>query len=115
MFYPKVSYVQATLKSGARCSAEKAYLRSTRDRKNLKIYIKAQVTKILIDPNLKYAYGVEYYRNGKYYTAYASKEVILSAGSQNTPQLLMLSGVGPKKHLEEFGEYIYTFQPEVLE
>lgn len=101
----KVSYVQGALKNGARCSAEQAYLRSTRNRKNLEILIGAHVTKILINGS-KVAEGVEYYRKGKYYKAYAKKEVLLSAGSQNSPQLLMLSGIGPKDHLDELGEQI---------
>lgn len=98
-----VSYVQATLRNGSRCSAEKAFLRPIRHRSNLKILIKARVTKILIDPATKRAYGVEYLKNRRYHKAVARKEVILSAGAFNSPQLLMLSGIGPKKHLEDLG------------
>lgn len=72
-----------------------------RNRTNLTILTKARVTKILIDPRTKVAYGVEYVRNKKRYVVSASKEVILSAGSFNSPQLLMLSGIGPKDHLQE--------------
>ena len=63
----------------------------------------AFVTKILIDPVTKVAYGVRFKRNGKMWTIRARKEVILSAGALNSAQLLMLSGVGPKWHLDKFG------------
>lgn len=49
------------------------------------------------------AYGVEFLHHGKKYSATALKEVILSAGSINSPQLLMLSGIGPKEKLEKLG------------
>ncbi|KAJ8931332.1 hypothetical protein NQ314_015740 [Rhamnusium bicolor] len=58
---------------------------------------------ILINANTKEAYGVKYVRNKKYHTALARKEVILCAGGLNSPQLLMLSGIGPREHLEEVG------------
>jgi len=56
---------------------------------------------VLIDRS-KRAYGVEYKRHGSLRRAYASKEVIVSAGAINSPQLLMLSGIGPKAHLDSF-------------
>lgn len=96
-----VSYVHANLRRGKRCSAEKAFLRPVLYRKNLKILTKSRATKILIDPETKAAYGIQYVRNRKYRIAKASKEVILSAGAFNSPQLLMLSGIGPREHLEE--------------
>ena len=57
---------------------------------------------VLIDENNR-AYGVQYYQHGQYRTATASKEVILSSGSIQSAKLLMLSGIGPKDHLEELG------------
>lgn len=53
------------------------------------------------------AIGVEYERHGVRKQAFANKEVIISAGAINSPQLLMLSGIGPKKHLESFGVSFY--------
>lgn len=63
----------------------------------------SRVTKILIDPLTKTAVGVEFVKKGKNRTVFAKKEVILSAGPINSPQLLMLSGVGPKDHLNNLG------------
>ena len=55
----------------------------------------------------KRAYGVKLYRYGKVFHIHARKEVILSAGSVNTPQLLILSGIGPRKHLQELNVSIF--------
>jgi len=64
------------------------------------VAIFSHVTKILIDPKTKKTFGVEFIKKGKLRTVYVRKEVILSAGPINSPQLLMLSGVGPKDHLK---------------
>ncbi|KAF6217328.1 hypothetical protein GE061_001682 [Apolygus lucorum] len=96
-------YVLTNTKDGARQSASKAFLRPIRNRANLHVTKRSKVTKILINPTTKTAYGVEYVKNNKKYTVRAKKEVILSAGSLNSPQLLMLSGVGPEEHLKEMG------------
>jgi len=93
---------QGTIRRGSRCSTAKAFLRPIRERKNLHIGMKCHVTKILIDEK-NTAYGVHLKRRGKVYTILATKEVILSAGTLNSAQLLMLSGVGPKNHLTELG------------
>lgn len=97
-----MSYTQATEGYGRRWNAEKAYLRPIRHRPNLIIRTNALVSKVLID-NTNTAYGVEYIKNRRHRTVFAAKEVILSAGSQNTPQILMLSGIGPADHLSELG------------
>lgn len=91
---------QATIRRGSRCSTAKAFLRPVRLRRNLHIALNSQVTKILINSKRR-AYGVQFIRNGMKYTIKASKEVIVSAGSINSPQLLMLSGIGPASHLAE--------------
>ncbi|GJQ80255.1 hypothetical protein Trydic_g23826 [Trypoxylus dichotomus] len=93
--------VQHTSRDGERLSTNAAFIRPIRNRRsNLEIRTKATVMKILIDPKTKVAYGVEYLRNGRVQNAYAKKEVILSAGSINSPKILMLSGVGPSEQLQ---------------
>ncbi|XP_054004410.1 glucose dehydrogenase [FAD, quinone]-like isoform X2 [Hylaeus anthracinus] len=94
------SYIQATMDKGSRCSASKAYLRLNRP--NLNIVVGATVTKVLIDEN-KRAIGVEYSWNNQTKKVFSSKEVVLSAGTIDSAKLLMLSGIGPKDHLEELG------------
>ncbi|XP_037087074.1 glucose dehydrogenase [FAD, quinone]-like [Pollicipes pollicipes] len=94
---------QGTIRRGSRCSTSKAFIRPVRLRKNLHTAMHCHVTKVLIDPDTKRAYGVEMVRHKKRYILYARKEVILSAGSLNSAQLLMLSGVGPASHLYEHG------------
>ncbi|EFN74792.1 Glucose dehydrogenase [acceptor] [Camponotus floridanus] len=94
---------QGTIRRGSRCSSAKAFLRPVRMRKNLHVAMHAQVTKVLVHPESKRTYGVEFMRNGKMFRIRASKEVILSAGAINSPQILMLSGIGPKEHLQELG------------
>ncbi|KAF2886454.1 hypothetical protein ILUMI_19718 [Ignelater luminosus] len=95
------STLQIMTKEGTRYSASKAFVESTTGRKNLELLDHALGTKILIKN--REAYGVEFIRNGKKFKATASKEVIISGGSINSPQILMLSGIGPKEHLEELG------------
>ncbi|EDS37179.1 choline dehydrogenase [Culex quinquefasciatus] len=90
----------ATMKNGERCSASRAYLRPVAHRPNLHISMKSWATKILIDPDTKTAYGVEFTKGKKLYRINATKEVILTAGAIASPQLLMISGIGPREHLE---------------
>lgn len=96
------SQSQATLRRGRRCSAAKAFLRPIIHRPNLSISMRSRATKILIDPKTKIAYGVEFVKQRRRYQVRVRKEVILSAGTIASPQLLMLSGVGPREHLEKF-------------
>ncbi|KAH8385024.1 hypothetical protein KR093_010500 [Drosophila rubida] len=99
-----VSYVQATTLKGRRHSAFRAYIEPVRPhRKNLHILTMARVTRILIDDATKTAYGVELRHAGILYQVRARKEVILSAGAFNSPQLLMLSGIGPADNLQAIG------------
>lgn len=92
---------QGTTRRGTRCSTGKAFLRPARLRKNLHVAMDSHVTRVLIDPVTKRAFGVEFSREGKLHVIRAKKEVIVSGGSVNSPQLLMLSGVGPREHLQE--------------
>lgn len=96
-----VSYLQTSTRNGARVSSNVGYLYPFKKRQNLFIRKMSQVTKVLIDPNTKTAYGVEYSKNGRKREVYATREVILSAGAINSPQLLMLSGIGPAEHLQQ--------------
>lgn len=98
-------------KRGQRCSSAAAYLHPIQDRKNLTIITNAHATKIILDN--KKAVGVEYVKSGKYQNIYSDSEVILSAGSFQTPQLLMLSGVGPSEHLKNVGIDVVCDSPEV--
>lgn len=97
------SVTQATMRNGRRCSAGKAFIRPVFKRSNFDVTQKAWVTKILIDPVTKTANGVEFVKNKKKFVVRVKKEVILSAGVIKSPHILMLSGVGPKEHLEQFG------------
>ncbi|KAF2878935.1 hypothetical protein ILUMI_27239 [Ignelater luminosus] len=95
------SRIQATIKRGRRHSAAKAFLEPIIGRRNLRILTGARVTKLLINPTTKEAFGVQYTKGRKKFIARAAKEVILCAGAFNSPQLLMLAGIGPKEHLKE--------------
>lgn len=92
---------QGSLRDGLRMSTAKAYLRPARHRENLHISLKSHVEKILINPDTKEAYGVQFTKEDRKYVVFANKEVILSAGAIQSPQILMISGVGPKQHLED--------------
>ena len=84
-----------------RCSAAKGYLNPIKKRSNLKIEINSHIKKILFD-GLK-VIGVEYWKNNKLKKVLCSKEVILSAGSINSPQILQVSGIGPANLLKSKG------------
>ena len=91
-------FYQNTLKDGIRMSSARAYLWAARKRPNVTVITHAHATRILFNNNK--AIGVEFSRKGKLETAFADKEVILSAGAINSPQLLNLSGVGDASHLK---------------
>ena len=95
------NYMQYMIRNGVRSNAGWEYLQNTAERDNLHIAIRSFVTKV--DIRDKKARGVYVIRNGRKRFVRARKEVILSAGAINSPQLLMLSGVGPKDHLAEHG------------
>ncbi|KAM3963791.1 glucose dehydrogenase [FAD, quinone]-like [Aphomia sociella] len=107
------AWYQFTIRRGTRCSTAKAFLRPVRLRRNLHIALFSHATKILIDRETKRAYGVEFFRNGKMQVVYAKKEVILSAGAIASPQLLLLSGIGPENHLREVGIEVIHDSPGV--
>jgi choline dehydrogenase len=95
-----VGYYQITTKNGRRMSAARAYLHPATQRANCQLVKHAHVTRILFDK--KIASSVVYLCKGQTITVNANREVILSAGAINTPQLLQLSGVGPQDLLNEF-------------
>ncbi|MBZ9823433.1 GMC family oxidoreductase [Mesorhizobium sp. CA4] len=96
-----VGVYQITTKHGRRMSAARAFLRPAMKRGNVRVETNALGTKILFEG--KRAVGVEYEQNGQMKTARAGREVILSGGSINSPQLLQLSGVGPAALLADLG------------
>jgi choline dehydrogenase len=89
-----------TVKDGVRWSAANAYLRPAMKRPNLNVATHAHATHIVFDG--RRAIGVRYTRGGREHMALARREVILSGGPINTPQLLKLSGVGPAEELRAF-------------
>ncbi|CAK9250114.1 unnamed protein product, partial [Sphagnum jensenii] len=93
---------QGTVRRGARCSTSKAFLQTARNRPNLHVVTFAYTTKVIFN-EFKRAVAVQFDRFSLSHIVYARKEIILSAGSINSAQLLMLSGVGPKDHLESHG------------
>ncbi|XP_050435844.1 glucose dehydrogenase [FAD, quinone]-like [Adelges cooleyi] len=95
------SRIQGTINYGRRTTSAKAYLRGNLT--NLHIVEGAFVTKVLIDPKTKITLGVEFEKKNRKRRVLARKEVIVSAGTFNSAKLLMLSGVGPKEHLESLG------------
>jgi 4-pyridoxate dehydrogenase len=92
---------QYTIRDGRRSSTANAYLRPARKRRNLVIETRAQVTRVLMRATR--ATGVEFVKDTLLERVTAEREVILAAGAFATPQLLMLSGIGPAAHLGEIG------------
>ena len=95
-----VGYLQFAYRNGERDSTSTAFLKPVRHRPNLVLKVNAMVESILLEGNR--AIGVRYSADGESQQAHAA-EVILSGGAINSPQLLMLSGIGPAEHLESLG------------
>ncbi len=96
-----IGHYQVTQKNGRRCNTSAAYIKPIKKRKNLTVLTNAHVSRLMLDGTR--VTGVEYFKKakGKAIILNANKEVILSAGANNSPQILMLSGIGPKKELEK--------------
>ena len=90
-----------TIDKGERASVSKHYLNPAKNRKNLTIFTDSFVEKIIFDG--KKAIGIKVKIKDKVENIFVNKEVILSGGSINSPQLLLLSGIGPAEHLKEKG------------
>jgi len=106
-----VGFYQVTQKNGKRSSAAAAYLKPILNRRNLTIHTNAQATGLLFDKSR--AAGIKYVRNGATAEARASREVIVCGGSVNSPQLLMLSGIGPADDLRSLGIPVIADLPGV--
>lgn len=94
------SHYQVTQRNGRRCSAAVAYLQPAKERSNLTVNTHSHAEQIVLDGNR--AIGVKYRKKGKQHTAHGG-QIILSSGAVNSPQLLMLSGIGPADHLRSVG------------
>lgn len=105
------SQTVVTQRRGSRWSTADAYLRPALRRKNLTLITNATVTRVVITD--RRAVGVEFVKDGRTQFVRASCEVIMSAGTVNTPQLLMLSGIGPQKHLSQLGIKTIHHSPQV--
>jgi choline dehydrogenase len=99
------------VRNGMRMSASRAYLWPIRRRPNLHIETRAQATRLLFEG--RRAVGIEYVKNGETCRAHAANEVILSAGAINSPQLLLLSGIGPVSELSALGINVVHDSPAV--
>lgn len=96
-----LGFYQVTQVNGQRCSAAKGYLVPVLDRKNLRVLTQAQVQRVLVHNGR--ATGVALKIKNAPVELHARKEVILCGGAINSPQVLMLSGIGPQAHLQQHG------------
>ena len=106
-----VGYYQLTTRNGRRCSTAVGYLRPAAKRRNLRVLTEALAERIRFEGRC--AVGVEVGRGGARLFVRARREIILAGGAINSPQLLMLSGIGPAGHLGEFGIPVVTDRPGV--
>jgi choline dehydrogenase len=106
-----VGYYQLTTHKGTRCSTAVAYLNPARKRSNLRVVTDAQVKGLIMEGTR--ASGVRYRKNGRDHTLFAGREVILSAGAIQSPQLLQLSGIGPAELLGQHGVPVTKALPGV--
>ncbi len=96
-----VGYYQLTTRNGRRCSTAVGYLRPAMKRPNLRVITNALSERITLDG--RRATGVTFRRDGVLQTVRAAREVILCGGAINSPQLMLLSGIGPAQHLTDLG------------
>lgn len=102
---------QVTQRKGVRCSAATAFLKPAMKRENLTVVTGAHVTRVIVANGR--ATGVEWSDKSQSHVTTADCEVILSGGAINSPQLLMLSGIGPSEHLRELGIDVLHDAPNV--
>ncbi|XP_071522739.1 glucose dehydrogenase [FAD, quinone]-like [Panulirus ornatus] len=101
-----------TIREGWRWSTAEAYLKPAASRLNLHVVLDAHVTQIMFDRS-KRAVGVRFEHSGKTRTALVKREVVISGGAISSPQILMVSGVGPAKHLHQHGIPVVADVPGV--
>ena len=106
-----IGRMDATKTGGRRCSTAVAYLHPARGRPNLQIRTGAMVEQIVFEGNR--AVGVRVHQAGKRFSLRARREILLCGGAINSPQLLMLSGVGPADHLRALGIKVVADSPLV--
>ena len=106
-----VGFYAVTQRNGRRCSASTAYLRPAQHRPNLTIRTQCLVSRVLFTGAR--ARGVEFLRDGTPERVLAEREVLLAGGAIGSPQLLLLSGVGPAAELEALGIAVTAASPEV--
>lgn len=106
-----VSPPQVSQRKGARWSAARGYLKDARSRKNFSLVTRAEVEKVVVKNGR--AVEVAYRHRGTRKRVRANREIILSAGALTTPKLLMLSGIGPARHLQEMGIETLVDSPRV--
>jgi len=104
-------FYQVTQRNGRRCSTARGYLKPVRHRPNLTVYTGATTLGLVL--NGSRIEGLRFRRHGRVRQVHADQEVILSAGAINSPQLLMLSGIGPADHLQSLGIAVRHHLPEV--
>lgn len=108
-----VGVYQMTQRNGLRASASRAYLGPAITRPNLAVFTSSHVLRIVIEGGT--AVGVQFDRQGECHALAATSEVVLCAGAYQSPQLLMLSGIGPAAHLDTFGITSIVDLPQVGE
>jgi choline dehydrogenase len=106
-----VGYHQTTTRKGRRCSTAVGYLHPAMKRRNLRVITRAHTEKVLFEG--RRAIGVAFRQDGQTATVRAKREVVLCGGAIGSPQILMLSGVGPQAHLAELGIPVVHHLPGV--
>jgi choline dehydrogenase len=108
-----ISLMPNSVRRGVRQSAVETYLKPARQRQNLVVETSALARRLILEG--RKAAGIEYERDGQIQKAMAAREVILAAGAIGSPQILMLSGIGPGRHLQEHGIAMVADVPGVGE
>ena len=109
--YAGIGRYRSTVRAGRRWSAADAFLRPALRRRGLRVELRAQVERVLVEDGV--AVGVAYRQRGRLHLVRARREVILSAGAVHTPQLLQLSGIGPGALLQSHGIPVVNAQARV--